>query len=276
MRSDIKNYKRIVVKIGTSTLTLPNGSLNLRRMDKLSWVLTDLRNRGREIVLVSSGAIAVGTERLGLASRPRDTQGKQAASAVGQAVLMQIYENFFQQYNQKVAQILITRDVLEDMRRKENARNTFFTLLRLGVIPIVNENDTVSTDELDFSDNDELSSLVAILTDSELLIMLSDIEGVYDQNPHDNPNAHLISELRDITEDVLRCSRQSQQTSDADPDTLTRVSSGTGGMLTKLLAAGHAAEVGIDAVIASGENPGIMFDIIDGKVCGTYVSAHKK
>ncbi|MDR1001356.1 MAG: glutamate 5-kinase [Clostridiales bacterium] len=276
MRLDIKDYKRIVVKIGTSTLTLPNGKLHLRRMDKLSWALTDLRNRGKEIVLVSSGAIAVGTERLGLAARPRDIQGKQAASAVGQAVLMQIYENFFQQYNQKVAQILITRDVLENERRKENARNTFFTLLSLGVIPIVNENDTVSTDELDFSDNDALSALVAILTDSELLIMLSDTEGVYNKDPHDNPDARLIKELRDITDEVLKFSQETPSATNCGSDVPSRVSLGTGGMLTKLLAAKSASEAGIDTVIASGENPGILFDIIDGNTCGTYVPARKK
>jgi glutamate 5-kinase len=251
----------MVVKVGTTTLTYPNGRLNLKRIERISWVLTDLFHQGKEIILVSSGAIAVGTDRLSLAERPRETRGKQAASAVGQAVLMQIYNNFFNQYNQQAAQILLTRDVLENELRKENARNTFFTLLSMGVIPIVNANDTVSTDELDFSDNDTLSAYVAELTDSELLIMLSDIDGLYDSDPKKNPDAALISELDSVTDEI------------EDMASSSNSSLGTGGMITKLTAVKIASEAGIDTIIASGEDPGIIFDIISGKTAGTLFYA---
>ncbi|MDR1640434.1 MAG: glutamate 5-kinase [Clostridiales bacterium] len=260
-REMLKLRKRIVVKVGTTTLTHSTGLLNLKRIERLSWVLTDLFHQGKEIILVSSGAIAVGTNRLKLDERPRDTSGKQAASAVGQAVLMQIYNNFFNQYNQQAAQILLTRDVLEDGERKGYARNTFFKLLSMGVIPIVNANDTVSTDELGFSDNDTLSAYVARLTDSDLLIMLSDIEGLYDSNPKSNPEAKLISEVGEITSDL---------------ESMAGVSStqfGTGGMITKLTAVKIAHGFGIDAVIASGDEPSLLFDILDGAPVGTLFAA---
>jgi glutamate 5-kinase len=260
MRSNLKYYKRIIVKVGTTILTLnaeQQISLNLRRMEKLSWVLTALRNEGKEIILVSSGAIAVGVERLNLKSRPRDTRGKQAASAVGQAVLMQIYQNFFSLYNQKVAQILLTRDVIEDEIRKLNARNTFFTLLSMNVIPIVNANDTISTDELDFSDNDTLSAYVACITNSELLIILSDIDGVYDSDPRENPGAKQIEDTRGVTEELMRMANESVS------------GFGTGGMITKLSAAKMATESGIDTIIASGSDPTVLFSIFNGEKNGT-------
>ncbi|MDR1913265.1 MAG: glutamate 5-kinase [Clostridiales bacterium] len=260
MRSNLKYYKRIIVKVGTTILTLnaeQQISLNLRRMEKLSWVLTALRNEGKEIILVSSGAIAVGVERLNLKSRPRDTRGKQAASAVGQAVLMQIYQNFFSLYNQKVAQILLTRDVIEDEIRKLNARNTFFTLLSMNVIPIVNANDTISTDELDFSDNDTLSAYVACITNSELLIILSDIDGVYDSDPRENPGAKQIEDTRGVTEELMIMANESVS------------GFGTGGMITKLSAAKMATESGIDTIIASGSDPTVLFSIFNGEKNGT-------
>lgn len=249
--------KRIVVKIGTASLTLPNGRLDLRRIERLCWVLTDLRNQGYEVILVSSGAIAVGSDRLGLATRPRDILGKQAASAVGQAVLMQIYENFFMTYNQKVAQILLTRDVVENEQRKTNARNTFFTLLSMGVVPIVNENDTISTEELEFSDNDTLSSYVAILTDSDMLVILSDISGLYDKDPKKHSDAQLIVTVDKITDEITAMAGVSSTTL------------GTGGMQTKLNAAKMAMDQNIKTIIASGEDPAILFDIMQGKPVGT-------
>lgn len=256
-RKKLKEHKRIVVKVGTTTLTHSSGQLNLQRIENLSWVLTDLCNQGKEIILVSSGSIAVGTNRLGLSERPRDIKRKQAASAVGQAVLMQIYENFFMKYNQKVAQILLTKDVLDDEIRKENARNTFFTLLSMGVIPIVNENDTVSTDELGFSDNDTLSAYVSALTEGDLLVLLSDIDGFYDAAPDKNPNAKLIKFVDIITEEMELAAGASSS------------SLGTGGMATKLLAAKTACLAGVDTVITSGANPRILYEILEGEEIGT-------
>ena len=260
-RRRLTGYKRIVVKVGTTTIALDNGRINLRRIDKISWVLTDLRGRGKEVILVSSGAIAVGADRMGLSERPRDIAGKQAASAVGQAVLMQIYLNLFAAYNQKIAQVLLTPDVLENETRKENARNTFFTLLAMGVIPIVNANDTVSTEELGFSENDTLSAQVACLTDSNLLIMLSDKDGLYDSDPRTCPNARLLSKVSPFSEGLEKMA--------AGSGTLL----GTGGMITKVSASRLAADAGIDTIIASGEEPGVVFDILDGKPIGTLLTA---
>lgn len=258
MRQQLKKAKRIVIKIGTTSLTYPNGKLNLKRIEKLAWVLTDLRNSGKEVILVSSGAIAVGADRLGFVERPRDTKGKQAASAVGQAVLMQIYENFFTGYNQKVAQILLTKDVYDDERRLFNAKNTFSTLLELGVIPIVNENDTVSTDELEFSDNDSLSAYVACLVESDLLLMLSDIDGLYESDPKKDKNAKRISEVALIDEGIVQLGGGSSS------------SLGTGGMVTKIQAAKMTTTQGIAAVIAHGEDPSVVHQILSGEDIGTF------
>jgi len=253
----ISGHKRIVVKVGTSSLTYGSGGLNLKKIDKLSWVLTDLRNRGLEVVLVSSGAIAVGSERLGLQKRPRDILGKQAASAVGQAILMQIYSGFFMSYNQKVAQILLTRDVMENEKLKSNARNTINTLFSMGIIPIVNENDTVSTDELGFSENDALSAYVACLVDSDMLIMLSDSDGFYDSDPKKNPGARLIPVVESIT-DIMENSAEGPSTD-----------LGTGGMITKINAAKMASASGIDTVVISGEDPSTIFSVLEGEQVGT-------
>ena len=260
MRSSLRNHNRIVIKIGTSTLTYESGRLNLKRINKLAWVLADLRNQGKEVILVSSGAIAVGVERLGLQERPRDIIGRQAASAVGQAALMQIYESFFAEYNQKVAQLLLTRDVVEHEVRRKNTENTFFKLLSLGILPIVNENDTVSTDELDFSfsENDTLSAHVACLTNSDLLIMLSDIDGLFDSDPRINPDAKRIPYIDNINGDIFGYAGNSHG------------ALGTGGMASKVSAAEMVAQKGIDTVIASGDRPEIIFDIINGSDIGTY------
>ena len=263
-RALIKEYKRIVVKIGTSSLHYQNGKLNLQTIDRLAWTLSDLRNQDKEIILVSSGAIAVGAQRLGLAERPRDVMGKQAASAVGQAVLMQIYENFFTQYTQKVAQILLTKDVLDDVTRKTNAGNTFRTLFSMGVIPIVNENDSISTEELGFSENDSLSAYVARLVEGDLLIILSDIDGLRESDPKINPDAKMISEVNEITGELFGMAGD------------VGSSLGTGGMQAKLAAAQIATEAGIDTVIASGGNPGVLFSILNGDNVGTLFRASKK
>jgi glutamate 5-kinase len=219
--------------------------------------LADLGNRGPEIILVSSGAITVGAERLKLAEKPQEIRDKQAASAVGQAILMQMYENFFMQYNQVIAQVLLTKDVLDDGTRKENARNTFFALFGMNVIPIVNENDTVSVEELGFSDNDSLSSYVACLADCDLLIILSDIKGLYNADPGVNPDAKMLDCVAEIDENITRLAGE------------TKSKHGTGGMPTKLAAAKMATEHGIDVVIASGEDPAGIFRILDGAQEGT-------
>ncbi len=264
MRNHVKDHKRVVIKVGTTTLTYPNGKMNLRTMERFAWVLTDLKNRGIEVILVTSGAIAVGTTRLNLPSRPRDIHGKQAASAVGQAVLMQMYENFFMQYNQLVAQILLTKDVIENKERMENAKNTFSTLLSMGVIPIVNENDTVSIEELEFSDNDTLSAYVATLVNSDVLIILSDIDGLYDKDPKAHQDASLIPYIEEVSDKLFEIAGGS------------RSDLGTGGMKTKIKAAQMATTQGIDVIIAHGESPEIVFKIFEGEEVGTLFRGNRK
>jgi glutamate 5-kinase len=257
-RAEIKDCKSVVIKIGTTSLTYQNGKINIRQMDRLARVIADIRNRGIEVVLVSSGAIAVGTDRLGLKERPRDTINKQAASAVGQATLMQMYEKLFEEYNQKVAQILLTKPVFESDLKKNNARNTISCLLKMGVIPIVNENDTVATDELnDFSDNDTLSSYVAELIDTDLLVILSDIKGMYTADPNKNPDAKIIDIVNEVDDEIYSLAGGSAS------------SLGTGGMVTKVKAADFLTKKGINMIIASGEDPYLLFDILDGKQVGT-------
>jgi len=261
MREHIQNCGRVVVKVGTTTLAYPNGKLNLQRIEKLTWVLSALRNRGLDVVLVTSGAIAVGADRLGLAERPRDICGKQAASAVGQAALMQMYQSFFLSYGQTVAQILLTKDVLENEVMRENARNTFFTLFKLGVIPIVNENDTVSVAELGFSfgENDLLSAYVACLVESDALALLSDTNAIYDLgDPALHPEAKAVSFVSEITPEIKRMAGGSGS------------KLGTGGMASKVEAAEMVTAQGIDMVVCSGKEPEILFDVLDGKEIGTF------
>jgi glutamate 5-kinase len=258
-RDRMLTANRVVIKIGTTSLTNPKGGIDYRKIESLAWVLSDIRSKGKEIILVSSGSIAVGAERLKMPERPRDIKGKQAASSVGQAILMQFYENFFMQYNQIVAQILITKDELSNGSRVENAKNTFNTLLSWGVIPIVNENDTISIEELGFSDNDTLSAYVAELVNADVLILLSDIDGLYDSDPNKNTDAKLISDVRLITADVEAAAGSSAS------------DFGTGGMHTKITAAKAVSKKGIATVISSGEDPKILFDILDGKDVGTII-----
>ena len=205
-RKNIKNHKRIVVKVGTSTLTYSNGNINLSRIEKLTRVLSDLMNSGKEVVLVTSGAVGVGVNKLKLKERPKTIKEKQAAAAVGQSELMHIYGKFFGEYSHIVGQVLLTRDVVEDEHIRENVVNTFETLIENKVIPIVNENDTVAIDEIEnivrFGDNDNLSAIVAGLVSADLLIILSDIDGFYDSDPRKNPDSKMIKEVIEITREL--------------------------------------------------------------------------
>ncbi len=267
-RELLKDKKRIVVKIGSSTIThSETGTANLRTLERLVRILTDLQNEGKEVVLVSSGAIAVGRKALNLKDKPTETKVRQACAAVGQAKLMMLYQKLFAEYNQMCAQILITKyTMLNDISRK-NAQNTFHELLGLGVIPIVNENDTVSTEELEyvnFGDNDTLSALVAALIDADLLILLSDIDGLYTDDPRKNPDAEFISVVDRIDEKLVKMGKGAGS------------SVGTGGMATKIAAARIATNAGADMVIANGEDVEIIGSIMDGEKIGTIFKAHEQ
>ncbi len=253
---EIKNSQRIVVKVGTSTLTYKTGKINLKRIDRLAMVLSDLHNRGKEIILVSSGAIGAAVGKLGLAEKPTDTKYKQAVAAVGQCELMYIYDKLFSEYNNTVAQILLTKEDVSIPKRKRNTQNTFNALIEMGIIPIVNENDTIAVDEIEFGDNDTLSAIVADFIDADLLVMFSDIDGLYDSDPHKNRDAKLIETVYDI--DSVRCLASGVASN-----------RGTGGMVTKLDAAEIATASGINMVIANGENIDSLYDILKGKSVGT-------
>ena len=254
----------VVVKIGTSSLTYDNGKMNYRRIEKLVMVLSDLKNQGKNVVLVSSGAIGVGVAKLNLPQKPTEVKEKQATAAVGQCQLMAIYDKFFSQYGQDVAQILITKYIIDNEHSRKNAVNTFSTLLQMGVIPIVNENDVISTEEIEFGDNDTLSAYVARLVGADLLIILTDIAGYYSDNPKVNPQAHLIQEIYEITEEL-------KEKAGGAGSKL-----GTGGMLTKLIAAEIAQKDEITTVIAQGDDPEIIYRIIDGEQVGTAVHGRKE
>lgn len=257
VRSKLINAEKIVVKVGTTTLTYPNGKLNLERIDRLSRVLADLNNLGKKIILVSSGAIGVGAERLGLRRENITLPEKQAAASVGQAILMKIYQKFFEEYNNSTSQILLTKDVMDNEERKENAQNTFNTLLDLGVLPIVNENDTISTYEIEFGDNDTLSATVAGLVGADLLILLTDIDGLYTADPKKDKNAKIIHLVNEINDEIANAADDAGSTL------------GTGGMITKISAAKIGCKYGVDTIIANGENPDIIYDIIRGREKGT-------
>ena len=263
-RNSLKDKKRIVIKIGSSSLTHPEtGELNLTKIEKLIRVLSDLRGEGKEVVLVSSGAIAAGRQAFGHHKRPDSLAEKQAFAAVGQARLMMIYQKLFSEYNQLAAQILMTKRTVMDNLSRFNALNTFRELLKLGAIPIVNENDTVSTYEMQFGDNDTLSAIVAALIDADLLLLLSDIDGLYDSDPHKNPDAKLIHEVSEIDEKILSLAGGSGS------------ELGTGGMVTKLHAAQIATEAGCEMVIANGWNPDLLYGIVGEEPIGTRFLAKK-
>ncbi len=253
---EIKNSQRIVIKVGTSTLTYSTGKMNLKRMDRLAMVLSDLHNQGKEIILVTSGAIGVAVGKLGLKEKPSETRYKQAVAAVGQCELMYLYDKFFSEYNNTVAQILLTKEDVSIPKRKRNTQNTFNALIEMGIIPIVNENDTIAVDEIEFGDNDTLSAIVADFIDADLLVLFSDIDGLYDSDPHKNREAKLIETVYDIS---------------SVRDLAGGVGSnrGTGGMITKLDAAEIATSAGINMIITNGENIDAMYDILDGKSVGT-------
>ncbi len=248
---------RIVIKVGTSTLAHKTGRLNIRQTEKLAKVLSDLKNSGNEILLVSSGAIGMGVGKLSLPERPTDIPTKQAAAAVGQCELMYVYDKLFGEYHHNVAQILLTADDFEDETKYENFSNTLNRLLQLGALPIINENDTVSTAELGIGDNDTLSALVAIGAKADLLVLLSDIDGLYTADPHKDKSAELIPTVSDMDGYIMSLGEGSS------------TSLGTGGMKTKLSAASLVTKRGIDMVICNGAKPEALYDICEGKPVGT-------
>lgn len=261
-RSRLKDKKRIVIKVGSSTITYPeNGRMNLNKIEHMVREISDLKGMGKEVILVSSGAIAAGRTSLGFKRKERKLSEKQAFAAVGQAKLMMIYQKIFSEYNMTSAQILLTKANMVDEESRNNAHNTFSELLKLGAVPIVNENDTVSTAEIRFGDNDRLSAIVASLVEADLLILLSDIDGLYSDDPNVNKNARFISTVRKITPHLLHMGKES---SGSD--------FGTGGMQTKLEAAKIACGSGADMVIASGKDMDIIGEIIEGKRRGTLFS----
>jgi glutamate 5-kinase len=253
----IKLSKTVVVKVGTSTLSYPNGKLNFQRIDKLAAVLTSIQKSGKKAILVSSGAIAVGSGRLGLKSKPTDLADKQALAAVGQAELMKIYQKLFEARNQKVAQVLLTKDIVTMPERRFNASNTLNALLRMDVIPVINENDTVAIDEIVFGDNDTLSAYVACLVNADLLVLMSDIDGLYSSDPRTDPSASMIPLITHIDETLEQSAKGSGSCF------------GTGGMVTKISAARVCLEEKIPVVITNGAVPEILDDILAGKPTGT-------
>jgi len=261
--------QRIVVKVGTSTLTHESGDVNLRSMEHLVRTLADLNGMGHEIILVSSGAIAVGTAKMGLTERPKELRMKQAAAAVGQCQMMHIYDKLFSEYNHTVAQILLTGDDVEEEDRAEHLRSTFSALLEMGVIPVVNENDSVSSAEIEtghhkvLGDNDTLSAIVAGLCKADLLILLSDINGLYDADPKTHPNAKLLHQVHELTPEVMEMAGGAGSWR------------GTGGMATKLSAASIAMAAGCDMVITNGARTEDIYGIVEGKDIGTRFIASR-
>ncbi len=253
----MKPVKRIVVKVGTSTLTYETGKTNIRRMIKLCSVLADLHNAGLDVVLVTSGAIGVGVGKLGLDEKPQDIPGRQAAACVGQTELMFMYDKFFSEYGQKIGQLLVTKSDFEQPERRDNLSNAFQKLFEYGAIPVVNENDSVATEEIVYGDNDSLSAIVAVLTGADLLVILTDIDGLFDANPNEDPDARLIPVVETITPEIeALCGGAG-------------TSRGTGGMLTKVHAAKTATAAGIPVVVMNGSAPQDLYRVIDGHRIGT-------
>ena len=248
---------RIVIKIGTSTLTYENGCVNIRRIEALCKAVSDIKNAGNEVILVSSGAIGMGVGKLRLGERPSDIAGKQACAAVGQCELMYTYDKLFSEYNHTVAQILLTAPDLTTPSRLEKFDNTMKRLLELGVLPIINENDTVATEEIEFGDNDTLAAKIAVSIEAELLVLMSDIDGLYTKDPHKYSDAMLISEVKEINDDILALAGKAG----------TKL--GTGGMETKLRAARIVTEAGCDMIITNGQYPDRLYAILDGGSVGT-------
>lgn len=264
-REALKKAKRIVIKVGTSTITYANGKRNFSQIDRLAREISDLQNQGKEMILVTSGAVAVGVDRMGLPGKPKTIPGKQAAAAVGQGVLMHTYEKFFADYGQIVAQVLITKTEAIDRHRYTNTRNTFMELMRQRVIPIVNENDVVALDELKIGDNDNMSALVAGIVDADLVIILSDVDGLYTANPQTHPDAVIVSEVAEITPEIEASAGG------------VGSARGTGGMATKIQAAKAATSSGIHLVIASGTEKYAITRVLQGEELGTlFVSRENR
>lgn len=261
--ASLKEAKRIVVKVGTSTLTYETGKTNIRRMMKLVSVLSDLLNSGIEVVLVTSGAIGVGVGKLGLKERPKDTPGRQAAATVGQCELMFMYDKLFGEYGHTVGQLLITRGDIDNDERRGNLINTFEQLFEYGAIPIVNENDSVAVEEIVFGDNDSLSAIVAKLVKADALIILTDIDGLFDGDPRMNVEARLIPIVDEIDEQVMSLAGDSG------------TNRGTGGMVTKLHAAKIATDSGIHTVVMNGDSPQDLYKVLEGRQIGTLFRAKK-
>lgn len=257
-----ENKKRIVIKVGSSTLAYPTGHLNVRKCQKLIEVMSDIKNSGREIVFVTSGAQGVGAAQAGLPSKPTDIPGKQACAAIGQSELMTFYSENFGKYHHKVAQLLLTRDVISNRERKTNVINTFNRLFEMGIIPIINANDAISIKQLDFDENDTLSATVAALCGADLLIMLTDVDGLYDGDPKD-PASKLIPVVEKITPELISAAGGSGS------------ALGSGGMLTKLEAAQIATEAGIDTLIIGNHDPELLYKVFEGEPRCTYFKAEK-
>ena len=255
---------RIVVKVGTSTLAHATGMLNIRHVEELCKVLSDLKNAGHQMILVSSGAIGMGAGKLGLPGRPEDMPTKQAAAAVGQCELMYIYDKLFSEYNHTVAQMLITGEDVEYSDRRRNFENTLGRLLELGVLPVLNENDTIATQEIEIGDNDTLAAVVAISAKADLLVLLSDIEGLYTADPHQDSSARIIPLVQGVTPEILALAGGKGS------------ALGTGGMATKLRAASMVNAAGIDMVITNGARPAVLYDIAEGRPAGTRFAAPKE
>lgn len=254
---------RIVIKIGTSTLAHPTGHLNIRRVEQLCKIMSDIKNAGHELILVSSGAIGMGVGKLGLREKPKDIPSKQAAAAVGQCELMYVYDKLFSEYHHTVAQLLITGDDTASDIRRFNFTNTLNRLLELGAMPIINENDTVATDEIVIGDNDTLAAIVARSVHADMLILLSDIDGLYTADPHTHPEAALLHHVARVDDHIREIAGISSSTQ------------GTGGMVTKLHAADICLGCGCKMVIANGNNPGNLYDILEGKTVGTTFSEER-
>ena len=261
IRDGLKNAKRVVVKVGTSTITRPTGGSNLVRMEEIAREIAGLADEGREMVLVTSGAIAAGMNRMGLKTRPKDVSKRQALAAVGQGVLMHLYETMFASYGQTAGQVLLTKENSVRHNQYTNSRNALLAMIAMGVVPVVNENDAVSVDELKIGDNDTLSATVASLVDADALIILSDVDGLYTANPQERPNAKLISEVREVTPEIENLAGGAG------------TEGGTGGMVTKLAAAKIAMSAGVTMVIARGDRFGVMREVLEGKSVGTVFFA---
>lgn len=261
IRDGLKNAKRVVVKVGTSTITRPTGGSNLVRMEEIAREIAGLADEGREMVLVTSGAIAAGMNRMRLKKRPKDVSKRQALAAVGQGVLMHLYGTMFASYGQTAGQVLLTKENSLRHNQYTNSRNALLTMLSMGVLPVVNENDAVSVDEVKIGDNDTLSATVASLVDADALIILSDVDGLYTANPQENPDAKLIPEVREITPEIEGLAGGAG------------TEGGTGGMVTKLAAAKIAMSAGVTMVIARGDRFGVMREVLEGKNVGTVFHA---